>query len=268
MTAERVEVDAQLLNVHRHVRHRLRPVDQHQRACGVGHLGHLANRIDGSEHVRDMRERDELGLQVQEDLEDLQPQQAIVRDGHELQVAVLLLDQELPRHEVGMVLHLGQDDGVAAADVAAAPRVGDEVDRLRGVPDEDDLGRLGRIDQPRDRSSRPFIRGGRPLGDLVDATVDVRGIFAVVGVRGIDDGLGLEAGGRRVEIDELLAVAVGRGQDREVGTPAAEIRAGRDRPALGGSGGNVGHRCCRPSGRSPSPARPPLRAQPPAPRRR
>jgi hypothetical protein len=93
--------------------------------------------------------------------------------------------------------------------------------RPRGVPDEDDLGRFGRIDELRDRSPSSFIRGGRPLGDLVDATVDVRGVLAVVCVRGIDDGLGLEAGGRRVEIDERLAVAVFRGQDREVGAPAA-----------------------------------------------
>ena len=33
----------------------------------------------------------------------------------------LLLDEELPRDEVGVVLHLGQDDRVAAVDVARGP---------------------------------------------------------------------------------------------------------------------------------------------------
>ena len=86
-----------------------------------------------------MGERNELRLEAKEDLEDVEAQHAVVGDRDELEVAVALLDEELPRDEVGVVLHLGQDDGVAAIDVPPAPRVGDEVDRLGRVAGEDDL---------------------------------------------------------------------------------------------------------------------------------
>ena len=103
-----------------------------------------------------MGERDELRLEPEEDLEHVEAQDAVVGDRDELEVAVLLLDEELPRNEVGVVLHLGQDDRVAPADVPAAPRVGDEVDRLGGVAGEDDLVAVGRVDEPRRRWARAF----------------------------------------------------------------------------------------------------------------
>ena len=102
-----------------------------------------------------MGERDELRLEPQEHLEDVEAEDAVVGDRDELEVAVPLLDEELPRDEVGVVLHLGQDDRVAAVDVPAAPRVGDEVDRLGRVAGEDDLVAVGRVDEPRDLAPGP-----------------------------------------------------------------------------------------------------------------
>jgi hypothetical protein len=40
-----------------------------------------------------------------------------------------------------VVIHLRDDDEVALADVAAAPGLGDEIERLGAVADEDDLAR-------------------------------------------------------------------------------------------------------------------------------
>ncbi len=79
------------------------------------------------------------GMEAQEDLEDVEAQDPVVGDRDELQVAVHLLGQDLPRHEVGVVLHLGEHDRVALAQVAAAPAVGDEVHRLGRVAGPDDL---------------------------------------------------------------------------------------------------------------------------------
>ena len=47
-----------------------------------------------------------------------------------------------PGHEVGVVLDLGEQDGVALVQVGPAPGVGDEVDRLGDVLGEDDLAGL------------------------------------------------------------------------------------------------------------------------------
>jgi len=82
------------------VRRRLGAVDEDERACRVGHLDDLADGVDRPERVADMGEGDDLGLQAQEDLEHVETEDAVVRDRDELQVAVLLLDEELPRNEV------------------------------------------------------------------------------------------------------------------------------------------------------------------------
>ena len=51
----------------------------------------------------------------------------------------LALAQEMPGHDVGVVLHDREHDLVARLDALARERIGDEVDRLGGVAGEDDL---------------------------------------------------------------------------------------------------------------------------------
>ncbi len=169
-----------------------------------------------------MGERDELRLQAQQHLEDVEAKDAVVGDRDELEVAVALLDEELPRDEVGVVLHLGQDDRVAPVDVPAAPRVRDEVDRLGRVAGEDDLVAVGRVDEPRDPGPRLLVGGRRLLADRVDAAMDVGVVLAVVVGDGIDDDVGLLARRRGVEIDERVPVDLLR-EDREVGAQRVRV---------------------------------------------
>ena len=68
-----------------------------------------------------MGEGDQLGPRAQQHLEALLVEPALVVDGHELEVRVLLLRQQLPGHQVGVVLQLGEHDRVGLADVAGAP---------------------------------------------------------------------------------------------------------------------------------------------------
>ncbi len=162
VAAEGIEVDAQVLHVDLEVRHGLRPIDEHERAGRVRHLGHLLDRVDGAQRVRDVGERHELWLEPEQDLEHVEAQDAVVGDRDELEVAVDLLDEELPRHEVRVVLHLGQDDLVAPADVPPAPAVGDEVDRLGRVAGEHDLVAVGGVDEPGDASPASARRPRSP----------------------------------------------------------------------------------------------------------
>src|SRR5262245_9701646 len=215
VAAERVEVGAEILDVDRHVGHGLGTVDQDEGAGVVGRLDHLLDRVDRAQRVRDVGERDELRLQPEQNLEDVESEAAVVGDRDELEVAVLLLDEELPRDEVRVVLHLGQDDRVAAGDVASAQRVGDEVDRLGRVPGEHDFVGIGRVDEPGDLRPGLLVLGGRFLADRVDPAVDVRVVFAVVVVDGVDDGLRLLRRRGRVEVDEAVAVDL-LVEDREV----------------------------------------------------
>jgi hypothetical protein len=57
-----------------------------------------------------------------------------------------------------------------------------------------------------DAGAGALVGLGGPLAQVVDATVDVGVVEAVVGDEGVDDRLGLLAGRRVVEVDEGLAV--------------------------------------------------------------
>ena len=58
---------------------------------------------------------------------------------HPAQLDAALGGEHVPRHDVGVVLHVRQHDDVAALQVGPAPRAHDEVQRLGGVLGEDHL---------------------------------------------------------------------------------------------------------------------------------
>jgi hypothetical protein len=220
---EDVEVGTQRLDVHRQVRDGLGAVDEDQRARRVGHLDHLADRVDGSQRVRDVGERHQLRAQAEEHLEDVQAEKPVVRDGDELQVAVHFLGQDLPRDQVRVVFHLREDDRVTRADIPAAPAVGDQVDGLGRVAGPHDLVGGRRVDEPCDPGTGALVLLRRPLADLVDGAVHVRVVLAVVAVHRLYDGARLLAGGGRVQVDQPLPVRTLL-QDREVGREGARVQ--------------------------------------------
>ena len=213
--AEHVEVAADRRHVDRDVRHGLRPVDEDERAGLVRLAGHLLDRVDRAQRVRHVGERDQLRLELEQDVEHVLAQDPVVGDRDELEVRVLLLGEDLPRDEVRVVLHLGQDDHVAARDVLPAPRVGDEVDRLGRVAHEHDLVRVLGADERRDLDPRALPGRGRLLGQLVDAAMDVRVVAAVVLVDRVDHDARLLRRRGRVEVHEAMPVDL-LVEDREV----------------------------------------------------
>ena len=133
-----VEVGAERADVDRHVRDGLRPVDEHGGAGRVAALDELGDRVDRAEHVRDVREGEQL------------------RPARE-QRGELLLDRAGPRRRCrrrparapvrsASMCHGTRFEWCSisvmtsrspARDVGGAPRVGDEVDRLGRVAGED-----------------------------------------------------------------------------------------------------------------------------------
>ena len=61
-----VEVGAERAHVDRHLRHRLRAVDERHRAGRARARGHLGDRVDRAEHVGDVREGDQLDVAARE----------------------------------------------------------------------------------------------------------------------------------------------------------------------------------------------------------
>ena len=125
---------------------------------GVREPDDLRDGIDRAEHVRHVRHRHDPGPVVQQPLVLVEAQLAGVRHRDHTQACALLLAEDLPRHDVRVMLHLGDDDLVAGADVRAAVGLGDEVDGLGRAADEDDLLRVGRVEEPPDRFARRLVR--------------------------------------------------------------------------------------------------------------
>ena len=88
--------------------------------------------------------------------------------------------EQLPRHEVGMVLHLGGEDDIAGLEMGVAPAAGDEVDALGGAAGEDDLGGIGGVDEFRDAGAGALVGVGRAHGERVEAAMDVAVVALVV----------------------------------------------------------------------------------------
>ena len=107
-----------------------------------------------------MGDRDHLRLAFEQRRVGVHVEQAVVGDADPVDLGARALGEELPRDDVGVVLHLGEHDPVAGADVGGAPGVGDEVDRLGRVANEDDLATIGRAEMVGDGCPSALVRGG------------------------------------------------------------------------------------------------------------
>src|SRR5258705_409530 len=100
-----------------------------------------------------------------------QVQLATVGDRDVLDARADALGQQLPRHDVAVVLHLSAEDDIASAQVGAPPGVGDEIDRLAGVAREDDFAGGAGVDEARDLLARLLHARGGLLAEGVDAAM-------------------------------------------------------------------------------------------------
>ena len=104
------------------------------------------------------------------------------------------------------MLHLGEQNLIAGPDVAPAPRVRDQVQRLGDVAREDNLFRARGADEPGDRGAGGLIRLGRTLGDRVHPAVHVRVVFLVEAEVRVQHLTGFLGGRRAIQIHEGLPV--------------------------------------------------------------
>ena len=226
MAGEGQKISAEGGDVDRQVGDGLRRVDQHQRPGGVGRLGQRGDVVDRAQHVRHGRHAQELCS-----LEDAgqvgQVEVPVGREGDPAQLDAPLGGQHVPGDDVGVVLHVGEDDDVAGGERGAAPGVGHQVGGLGCAPGEDDLPGGGGVDEPGGLGPGRLVGGGGLLGEGVHAPVDVGVVLLVVLVEGVEHGPGLLGGGGRVEVHEPLAVdpAV---EDREVGPEPGQRPRGVD----------------------------------------
>jgi len=163
-------------------------------------------------------------------LELVEQEIAVLVDRRPFDHRALALTQEVPRHDVGMVLHDREHDLVAFLDALATEGIGDQVDRLGGVAGEDDLFLAPGIEELLHGLARALVGLGCFVGEIMQATVYVGVLLGIGLVDAVEHRLRLLRRGRVVEIDQRLAVDLHR-QRREVRADAVDVE------------GSVGH--CR-----------------------
>jgi hypothetical protein len=185
----------------------LRCVDDHDRALLVRPRCEPLGRIHGSERVRDEVVRDDLHAPGRRDLiERVEVELTSCVGLDDAEVRARALRDELPRHEVRVMVELADDDDVPGPEVVEAPRVRDEVDPLGRAAREDDLPRGRSVHEPGDRLARFLVRGRRAFRQLVDAAMHVRVLVLVEAAQPVEHLARLLGARGRVEERDRLSV--------------------------------------------------------------
>ncbi len=205
MPRESEEVAIEVADVDAHVRDGLGGVDEDEGSTLVRYGRKCLDVVDRAQDVRCLGQRDEAGPRVPFALDPREVEAAVRLDSGYEDSTATALRRQLPGDDIAVVLHLGEEDGIALGKVRVSPGRGDEVDRLGGPARENDLGVLLRSYESPDFGTG-FLEGRRRfLAEGVDGAVDV-GVAARVKARaGLDDGDGLLGGRRVVEVGELAA---------------------------------------------------------------
>ena len=176
---ENVEIAIERGDVDRQARRRLAAVEQQLRADLVREPRGAAGVEDRAEHVRDMGESDQLVRFGEHRLGRVEVDAAVVGQRADVDVRTDLAGDDLPRHDVRMMLERRQQDAVAGAQVGAAPAVRDEVDRLGRAAREHQFG-LAAADQRRSSDAGRLEALGHRRRALVHAAMD-GGVVAAIG---------------------------------------------------------------------------------------
>ena len=185
VTGEHVEVAVQASYVHLHVRDRLGSVQKDGYALGVRQFNDAFGGHDSAKSVGDVGDGHQLGAGAQHRLELVHQQLAGLVDGDHSQYGPLFLAKDLPRNDVGVVFHVGDDNFIAGAYVLLAEGLGHQVDAFSGPPGVDNLPVAAGVEEVADFAAGVFIVVGGPLAQGVDAAVHVGVVGGVVTDEGV-----------------------------------------------------------------------------------
>ena len=254
MTAGSQKIHVERLDVDRHVRHGLGRVDEHDRAHRMRAGDDLRQRHDRADRVRDVRQREQLDA-GQQLVEVVELQLAVGVGGDEAQARSGLRRQQLPRHEIRMMLELRGQDRVARPEVPEAPRKRDQVDRFGRVARPYDLGRVGGVDEAGDLRARRLEGVGGAGRQLVNAAMDVRVIVLVIVDERVDHRARLLRRGGRIEIHQPAPARRRLRQDRKIGDDLGLLGIAGDDHAVSVAASILASSAVRISSRSASPGK-------------
>ena len=163
MTGKGKEVAVHSLHVYCKMRSRLRSVYQYRHAVVVCYADDFIHWIDGSERIADMSNADNLCFVAEELLISLHIELSAVVHRYYLERNATLSSLQLPRHDVGVVLHHRHYHLVTLVHKLLAERRHHKVDALRCAASEDDFFDFGSIDKLADGLTSRLMQVGGTL---------------------------------------------------------------------------------------------------------
>ena len=179
----------------------------------------------GAEGVGDVRDGHQLGTRRQHPLVFVHHQLAGLVDGHDSEDDALFLAEHLPGNDVGVMLHVGNDDLIAGAEVLFAERLGYGVDAVGGAAGEHDFVVIGGVEQALDLGAGTLVVVSGVLAEGMHAPVNVGVLGGVVAHQLVYDRLRLLRRCAVVEVDQRPAVDLLL-QDRKIGPDFFRIETG------------------------------------------
>ena len=204
------------------MRRGLRAIHQHHGARRVRLGDHFLDRIDRAERVRDMAHGQDLGALRQQCRKLILLELTGIVDRHHFDDGAGLRGDQLPRHDVRVVLEPGQQDLIAGLQCGAAVTLRHQVDAVGGPLGQHDRAHVGRVEERRRLGSAAFIERGGAFAQQVRRAMNIGVGVAVVIVHRLQHGFGLLAGVGAIEVDQRLAVHA-LGEDREVGPNLRDV---------------------------------------------
>ena len=110
----------------------------------------------------------------------IERERAILAHRHETQARAGSLRQELPRHEIAVVFHFGEQDHVSGPEKFSAPGLRDEVDAFRRPAGENDFVRTRRVEIARHALPCTFVGLGGARTQLVQTAMHIGVVVLVI----------------------------------------------------------------------------------------
>ena len=206
VSGEREEIASHFLHIDRQVTRALRRVDQSQCADRArGRQRSATGLIVPSEFEMCVNANSFTSL-VSNRIQLIQRERAVFIHGHETQLRAGSLRDQLPRHEIAVVFHFGEENHISSAKKFSAPGLRDQIDALGRAAREDDFIGASCAEICRHALPRFLVRFSRAGTQFVETAMHIGVVVLVIMPERIDHGARLLRCRRVIEIDQRMTV--------------------------------------------------------------
>ena len=195
----------------------LTTIDHNVRSRNVSLLNNRLKVGTCAECIRRLRNGNQTSSLIEQLIQLLHHQATAIVKGQDTNLRPLALGHQLPGHDIGVVLHLADDDIITLAQESLAPSVGNGIYRSGSARREDNLLALGSTYKHTHALARLLVELGSLLRKTMHATVDIGILLTMQTIHSLDNALGLLRRSTTIEVDERLAVHLAT-ENREIVT--------------------------------------------------